>query len=143
MPKNPQCPRCGDNVTPLRPTAWRPANGDLEYHDLIATRGVCDLCLRAIAESEAVVDDTQDRLRAAVAPKSEPAFARAGFRADVMGDRFDYPPQAGMSLRDYYAGCALQGLTCGDPNCDRPARAFELAKAAYMVADAMIAARCT
>lgn len=77
-----------------------------------------------------------------------PAFPRAGFEADV------YPsahttPQEGMSLRDYFAAQAIAGAA--DATCDELAvaedadaaqeHAQQHAKAAYLLADAMLEAR--
>ena len=45
---------------------------------------------------------------------------------------------SGMTLRDYFAAKAMQGWLCTD---DGPQTPNELAKAAYEVADAMLAAR--
>lgn len=64
---------------------------------------------------------------------------------EVRTTLFDHE-HAGMTLRDYFAAKALQGL-CANSNflegADRYAQATELtvAKAAYELADAMIAAR--
>ena len=44
--------------------------------------------------------------------------------------------QAGMTLRDYFAAKAMQGL-CANNNTDP----FVISKAAYIVADAMLKAR--
>jgi len=46
--------------------------------------------------------------------------------------------QNGMTLRDWFAGQALQGILAGTRNGDKPAN---WAKAAYLIADAMIKAR--
>ena len=46
----------------------------------------------------------------------------------------------GMSLRDYFAAKALQGLLA-DGNCDGPVKTFVLR--AYSLADGMLAARST
>lgn len=47
------------------------------------------------------------------------------------------PGYAGMSLRDYFAAKAMQGLIVG---VDKP-RTDYIARAAYAMADAMLAAR--
>lgn len=44
----------------------------------------------------------------------------------------------GMSLRDYFAGLAMQGLVAGDAEFDGH---IGYAKSAYMFADAMLEAR--
>ena len=49
-----------------------------------------------------------------------------------------WPACAGMSLRDWFAGQALQGILAGTLNGDKPEN---WAKAAYQVADAMLKAR--
>lgn len=55
-----------------------------------------------------------------------PAFPRAG----------DFNPQNGMTLRDFFAAKAMQGLCAGNST-----KAQEIAQAAYIVADAMLKAR--
>lgn len=50
------------------------------------------------------------------------------------------PSRPGMSLRDYFAACALQGLTTRRP-AGVPTSAGELARFAYEIADAMLEAR--
>ena len=55
-----------------------------------------------------------------------PAFPRAG----------DFNPQIGMTLRDYFAAKAMQGFCAGNST-----NVQEIAKAAYIVADAMLKAR--
>ena len=55
----------------------------------------------------------------------------------------------GLSLRDYFAAKALQGLACSDTTlwpsgadeADDPPDALFMARTAYMIADAMLAAR--
>ena len=55
----------------------------------------------------------------------------------------------GLSLRDYFAAKALQGLACSDitlwpsgaDEADDPPDALFMARTAYMIADAMLAAR--
>ena len=55
----------------------------------------------------------------------------------------------GMALRDYFAAKALQGLACSDTTlwpsgadeADDPPDALFMARTAYMIADAMLAAR--
>lgn len=64
-----------------------------------------------------------------------PAFARDSHMDKEIGL---YVQQQGMSLRDYFAAAALQGLLAYYGNfCDRDA------KAAYAAADAMIEAKET
>jgi hypothetical protein len=46
----------------------------------------------------------------------------------------------GMTLRDYFAAKALQGI-CANPNCHAAAGEDKFAEAAYEVADAMLKAR--
>ncbi len=56
---------------------------------------------------------------------------------------------SGMALRDYFAAKALQGLACSDTTlwpsgadeADDPPDALFMARTAYMIADAMLAAR--
>ena len=55
----------------------------------------------------------------------------------------------GLSQRDYFAAKALQGLACSDTTlwpsgadeADDPPDALFMARTAYMIADAMLAAR--
>lgn len=47
---------------------------------------------------------------------------------------------SGMSLRDYFAAKALQGL-CSDPSTEGTP-VMEMAEHCYGIADAMLAARC-
>ena len=55
----------------------------------------------------------------------------------------------GMTLRDYFAAKAVQGLACSDTTlwpsgadeADDPQDALVMARTAYMIADAMLAAR--
>jgi len=61
--------------------------------------------------------------------KNEPAFPSP--RWEGWGS-----PQEGMTLRDYFAAKAMQGL-CANNNTDP----FVISKAAYIVADAMLKAR--
>lgn len=62
----------------------------------------------------------------------------------------DTPPSAGMSLRDWFAGQALQSLIAQDPKTthalDNPnGRTWDdwIAMNAYQIADTMLAARAT
>jgi hypothetical protein len=63
-----------------------------------------------------------------------PAFARPASEAHQHGI---YSPQDGMTLRDYFAAKAMQGMMVDvdQPLCDY------IAKAAYEMADAMLKAR--
>jgi hypothetical protein len=64
-----------------------------------------------------------------------PAFPRAGNEwADMAW--VEAPAKDGMTLRDYFAAKAMQGLLANN-NID----AQQIAKAAYIVADAMLKAR--
>ena len=62
-----------------------------------------------------------------------PAFACAGFRDHDVS----YAPQDGMTLRDYFAAKALEGMSSKPGSPDYK---FE-AMAAYKYADAMLKAR--
>ena len=63
-----------------------------------------------------------------------PAFPRP-FSEDTYLEDTDYEAQQGMSLRDYFAGKAMQALA-------QPGNYFDAtAKQAYMIADAMLKAR--
>ena len=65
------------------------------------------------------------------------AFPRPHSVDDIDGD-ISYPAHAGMTLRDYFAAKAMQGLLANN-NLD----AQQIAQAAYKVADAMLKARET
>jgi len=76
-----------------------------------------------------------------------PAFACAAF-----GPSGDMVVEAGMSLRDWYAGMALQGIAASRPNVNIPDEkdfnvdgphilAGRVAALSYLYADAMIKAR--
>ena len=66
-----------------------------------------------------------------------PAFACAGHSPDC-GQMF----QSGMSLRDWFAGMALQGMLAGlFSDQHQLARINEFAEGAYQYADAMIRQR--
>lgn len=62
-----------------------------------------------------------------------PAFPNEGFNG--WGK-----PQEGMTLRDYFATAALQGLLATDLNC-APQYVQAIADSAYVMADAMLKAR--
>lgn len=61
----------------------------------------------------------------------------------------DMRDPTGMSLRDYFAAKAIQGLACSDQTLwpsgadesDDPTDALFMARTAYMIADAMLKAR--
>lgn len=62
---------------------------------------------------------------------------------DDGGPAFPVPDGAesmpGMTLRDHFAGMAMQGLICDPhPQCSLPS---EVAETAYLMADAMLKAR--
>jgi hypothetical protein len=73
-----------------------------------------------------------------------PAFPYPGC-SDV--STFQFPPTVGMSLRDYFAAKALQGILMGvsvdgvamEP--EAPISAAPIARDAYRMADAMLKAR--
>lgn len=68
-----------------------------------------------------------------------PAFPRAAFSHNNPSiDAFDSDPVDGMSLRDWFAGMALQGLTACTHRTFNPEA---LAKDSFIAADAMIAER--
>ena len=91
--------------------------------------------------------------------ENPPVFPRKGVPPQqVVGDSgsFFLPPTAdhpGMTLRDYFAGQALAGLTTNskhvaechlnDPDEERPPQSLieKYAEYSYLVADAMLAAR--
>lgn len=50
-----------------------------------------------------------------------------------LGEAGAYPAQAGMTLRDYFAGQALLNIRVGPP--------AQMAQTAYAIADAMMVAR--
>ena len=73
------------------------------------------------------------------------AFPLAGSTAEWDDVKKQWKPQPGMSLRDWFAGQALQGwLSSFGPDMVHPVAndmEYEIAKQAYQMADAMIAAR--
>jgi len=72
-----------------------------------------------------------------------PAFPIPGKVAHYDEGTFEDAPFAGMTLRDYFAAKAMQGAMASFIN-GAPADAetdAKIFKAAYMIADAMIAAR--
>ena len=72
-----------------------------------------------------------------------PAFARpSGEARDAMGNQFWPPAQEGLSVRDYFAAAALQGLLAqADPPANDRVCAADFAAMAYEYADAMITER--
>lgn len=68
-----------------------------------------------------------------------PAFPRpcSGF-SSPNGTEW-YSPEEGMSLRDWFAGMAVQGILSGNPDAD--CTPYEYALDAYLYADAMLKAR--
>jgi hypothetical protein len=69
-----------------------------------------------------------------------PAFARAGCQwTEDHGD--GAWSQTGMSLRDYFAGQALIGITVSLTRGIRPIDLLTMAGDCYLIADALIAAR--
>jgi hypothetical protein len=65
-----------------------------------------------------------------------PAFPQHGF--DTIAERFT--SQGGMTLRDYFAAKAMQGMVYYGPWSDNKDR-MQIAESAYKMADAMIQAR--
>lgn len=75
-----------------------------------------------------------------------PAFPRPCSEERTDGDQPDgnatIHEQDGMSLRDYFAAAALNGMCAGTfQTAEACAKSDTLAKNAYLVADAMLAAR--
>ena len=67
-----------------------------------------------------------------------PATASGELWEDRDGsNRLSFDLSGGMSLRDYFAGQALAGITAS-PNLDRSKPAPELARNCYSIADAML-----
>lgn len=60
------------------------------------------------------------------------------YRAGYATDQFE--PVDGMTLRDYFAAKAMQGLIASDIQCG-PNEVPVIAKSAYAMADAMLEAR--
>ena len=83
-------------------------------------------------------------------PKSIPAFPSGIVRksrpahdpgADFYVTDFTEPRNAGMTLRDYFAAKAIEGATSGDGGLPDSNYCQLIAKRAYELADAMLAAR--
>lgn len=66
--------------------------------------------------------------------KSIPAFP-------VSSDNYAHPDSTGMTLRDYFAAKALQGICAAPEHLDRIGSFKNAAATAYELADAMLAAR--
>lgn len=75
-------------------------------------------------------------------PDGGPAFPRGGRDMDVpYADRMDVS-HTGMTLRDYFAAAALQGMLASDSSVDRTKVNKAIwAKIAYAFADALLAER--
>ena len=58
-------------------------------------------------------------------------------------DRAEYNERAGMTLRDYFAAKALQGICASENHLDRIGSFANAAVTAYELADAMLKARET
>ncbi len=58
------------------------------------------------------------------------------FPSSAIEDRF-----GGMTLRDHFAGCALQGLMASEAGIDMPYEPHWAAERSYLMADAMLAQR--
>jgi len=69
--------------------------------------------------------------------KNQPAFPRPASAAHAHGM---HSPQEGMTLRDYFAAKAMQGMFASG-NLPQSVQDDELAFAAYNMADAMLKAR--
>ena len=64
---------------------------------------------------------------------NEPAFPRPSTAANL--------PQDGMTLRDYFAAKAMQGICNSRSHSELKGHAIASAKVAYEMADAMLKAR--
>jgi hypothetical protein len=60
---------------------------------------------------------------------------------DSGGPAFPWPMDSGMSLRDYFAAKAMQGIVSALAQGIRPADVARLASDAYGIADMMLKAR--
>lgn len=80
-------------------------------------------------------DDLEDAM-AFLAPHTSQAVGGQAFPSVIYNGDGSSIFTVGMTLRDYFAAAALTGLVAGD---DRTFR--ESARAAYIVADAMLAER--
>jgi hypothetical protein len=141
MPKYPQCPRCGDNLSELS-GSWSPNGIDGPY-------SVCSVCLAEIERKgapEVPTVDVQDEIEAAAtnAPSAAPRNRTGGYAFPLNTDEFY---SKGMTLRDYLAAacvgefvriCDERSARASNEECH--ARAAQLA---YELADAMIRERDT
>ena len=59
----------------------------------------------------------------------------------VNSDNYASPDSTGMTLRDYFAAKAMQGICNGRSHTDLKGHAIASAKVAYELADAMLKAR--
>lgn len=142
MSKNPQCPRCGDNHSPLVMVAWRPTRtpGGMsdeqfrEWVDDVATKGICGPCARDVSQP----DDTQAKLMAAAKPANPLAFPRPDSvcsESDAVNGTVN-PGAEGMTLRDCFAAMAIPAVVAA-----RNVYSKELGTLAYLIADQLLAAR--
>ena len=67
-----------------------------------------------------------------------PAFP---YQETVPDGLVNLTPQRGMTLRDYFAAKAMQGICNGRSHTDLKGHAIASAKVAYELADAMLKAR--
>lgn len=76
------------------------------------------------------------------APDGGPAFPVQALESEYRDGRYHdvWRPQGGMSLRDYFAAMALQGLIASNDDAAGD-RLTELPRYAYDIADAMLRAR--
>jgi hypothetical protein len=137
MPKYPQCPRCGDNLSELA-GSWSPNGID-------GPNPVCSVCIAEIHRKgapEAPTVDVQDEIEAAAT--NAPATTRTGgYAFPVSADEFY---QRGMTLRDYFAAQCVTFFAklVDDRSSDKKSVSELHAKAAelaYGLADAMIRER--
>lgn len=75
-----------------------------------------------------------------------PAFPREDYQANGYDKGFEKLGQEGMSLRDYFAAKAMQAFITGAMSDGTPHRTMDgddkvAAKAAYIIADAMLKER--
>jgi hypothetical protein len=67
-----------------------------------------------------------------------PAFSKSAFYHDAGGCD---EPNEGMTLRDYFAAKAMQGMVTEDHDSYKDSTIETLAKGAYRIADAMLKER--
>lgn len=70
-----------------------------------------------------------------------PAFPQLDAYVDANGQKPVYVSEGGMSLRDWFAGMAMQGIISSPGDLDRYYEEDVVATNAYKMADAMIAER--